>query len=136
MTVKTTLPAEGPTAEQVVRKPPFGAPHVFVLAVIRGEDTQAAYRITRAETIIGRGSDVPIGIDDTRISKRHCMIRVDGSICTLIDLGSRNGTRLNGRVLKSVANRLRHLDEIQIGETRMILLGGRFKQKPANDPAT
>jgi len=135
MTIKTTLPAEGPTAEQVVRRPPFGAPYVFVLAVIRGEDTEVAYRITRPETIIGRGSDVPIGIDDEKVSKRHCMIRVEGSICTLIDLGSRNGTRLNGRVLESVANRLRHLDEIQIGETRMILLSGRFKPQPANGPA-
>jgi pSer/pThr/pTyr-binding forkhead associated (FHA) protein len=124
--------AESRTAERQVRRPPFAAPHVFVLAVIDGGDPSAVYRLDRPEIIIGRGEDAIVAIeDDDEISKRHCRIRVDGSACTLIDLGSLNGTRLNCRPLREgVAQRLRHLDEIQVGDTHLLFISGRFSRRP------
>ena len=64
------------------------------------------------------------------------MIRIDGSVCTLVELGSLNGTTINGRAArKDIVQRLRHLDVIQVGCTKMLLLAGRFPMQPGN-PAT
>jgi pSer/pThr/pTyr-binding forkhead associated (FHA) protein len=115
------------------RQSPFGAPHVFVLVVIGGQDTTAVHRIVRPETLIGRAEGAHFILDDGQVSKAHCKIRVEGPVCTLVDLGSRNGTSVNGRrLMKDVAQRLRHLDEIEIGKYRLFLLTGRFRDKPKN----
>jgi pSer/pThr/pTyr-binding forkhead associated (FHA) protein len=115
------------------RQSPFGSPHVFLLAVIAGQDTRAAHRIVRPETLIGRAEGAHFILEDERISKAHCKIRVEGSVCTIMDLGSRNGTSVNGRrLLPDVAHRLRHLDEIELGKHRLLLVTGRFRDKPQN----
>jgi pSer/pThr/pTyr-binding forkhead associated (FHA) protein len=88
------------------------------------------HRIDRAETVLGR-EEADLQIEDDEISKRHCLIRADGPVCTLTDLGSLNGTMLNGRPMREgVAQRLRHLDEIQLGTTRLFLLAGKFRSHP------
>jgi pSer/pThr/pTyr-binding forkhead associated (FHA) protein len=121
---------ERETTEHQNPRPHFGAPHVFVLAVIDGEQDHGVHRIDRAETIIGR-EDADFVVEDGEVSKRHCLIRADGPVCTLTDLGSLNGTLLNGRPMREgVAQRLRHLDEIQLGTTRLFLLMGKFRPLP------
>jgi predicted component of type VI protein secretion system len=116
------------TAKKVVRKSPFAFPHVFVLAVVDGEDPTPVHRLERAETVLGRGADCQFTIADDEISKRHCSIRVDAGVCTLVDMGSLNGTELNGRIMRpGMTQRLRHLDEIRIGGTRLVFLTGRCK---------
>jgi pSer/pThr/pTyr-binding forkhead associated (FHA) protein len=68
-------------------------------------------------------------LDDEQVSKRHCLVRVEGPVCTIQELGSLNGTFVNGRKMRDdTALRLRHLDEIQIGSTRLFLLHGAFKR--------
>jgi pSer/pThr/pTyr-binding forkhead associated (FHA) protein len=110
------------------RPEPFGAPHVLVLAVIEGDDLAAVHRITSAETVIGRGAEADFGLTDGAVSKRHVAIRVDGSVYTLIDLESTNGTRLNDRKLSPGAReRLKHMDDFRIGETRILFTATRFR---------
>ena len=117
------------TAEHEKPRSAFGAPYVWVIAVIDGEQPNAVHRILRYETLIGRGGDVQIDVNDELVSKRHGLIRVDGAVCTIRDLGSRNGTRVNGRKMREeTALRLRHLDEILIGTTRLFVLHGAFKR--------
>jgi len=116
------------TTEHRVPRPPFGAPHVWVLAVIDGDDPQVVHRLGRPETVIGRDGEAHFAIDDQEVSKQHCLLRLEGPVCTVTDLGSLNGTLLNGRPLRNgVAQRLRHLDEIQVGNTRLFLLAGKFR---------
>jgi len=116
------------TADWTRRKAPFGAPHVFILLVIDGDDASVVHRIVHQETIVGRGEESHFVIDDEKVSKVHCKIRVEGSVCTIVDPGSRNGTSVNGRRLApNVAQRLRSLDEIEIGSHRLLLLYGRFR---------
>ena len=122
------MPRLGTTEHQVAR-PPFGAPNVFVLAVVDGQNPHQVHRIECPETIIGRDESADFAIEDEEVSSRHCLLRADGPICTITDLGSLNGTLLNGRRLREgIAQRLRHLDEIQVGTTRVFLLAGRFRQ--------
>jgi hypothetical protein len=54
-----------------------------------------SFRI-RPVTSIGRGSDTDLRIDDPGISRRHAEIRVDGSRAVLVDLGSTNGSIVDG----------------------------------------
>lgn len=119
------------TAKRKACKARFGAPHVFVLTVIDGDAPSDAFRLDGPETVIGRGAPARIRVEDDQVSKQHSLIRVEGSVCTLRDLGSLNGTFLNGRRIQAgLAQRLRHLDEIQVGETRLLLLAGRFRPPP------
>jgi len=119
------------TREHAVRQPPFGAPHVFVLAVVDGEQPSGAYRMCGAETLIGRGAECGVTVEDNEVSKQHCVVRIDGPVGTVADLGSLNGTWVNGRRLRdAVTQRLRHLDEIQVGTTRLMVLTGRFRGRP------
>jgi len=124
---------ESRTADWSRRQVPFGAPHVFVLLVIDGDDASVVHRIVRPETVIGRGEESHFTIEDEKVSKVHCKIRVEGSVCTIVDSGSRNGTSVNGRRLApNVAQRLRSLDEIEVGSHRLLLLSGRFRNKQKN----
>jgi adenylate cyclase len=64
---------------------------------------------------IGRSEQSAIVLNDPRASREHAMVRRDATgHCYLTDLGSRNGTTLNGRTLTAPA-RLKHGDVIGIG---------------------
>ena len=45
---------------------------------------------------VGRLPDCSLSLNDTNVSRRHCEIRRAGNNFTLVDLGSTNGTKLNG----------------------------------------
>lgn len=76
------------------------------------------YPITRSRTIIGRGSDADITVDDTGTSRKHVEILWDGQRAQVKDLGSTNGSQLNGaRVTKAP---LEPDSVIQIGRTRIV----------------
>jgi predicted component of type VI protein secretion system len=120
--------AENATAERTMRCPPFAAPSVVALAVIDGGDPAAIHRLSQRETVVGRGPEADFIVDDEEISKQHFRLQLDGGMCSILDLGSLNGTVVNGRRLRErVSQRLRHLDEIQAGDTRFFVLAGRFK---------
>lgn len=69
------------------------------------------------EHCLGRSPNVSIPLDDKAASRRHCLLRWVGDQLWLEDLGSYNGTRLNGRV--SDRAELHAGDEIEIGWTRL-----------------
>jgi pSer/pThr/pTyr-binding forkhead associated (FHA) protein len=130
MVVKTQPVTERETAEREIPKSPFNAPHVMVLAEVQGSDPSRVHRIVQPETILGRGETADIEIEDDEVSKHHCVVRVTGAVFSVVDLGSLNGTSVNFRNLRPrVAQRLRNLDVIRIGETRLLFLSGRFKDR-------
>ena len=125
--VADSIPSK--TAEREEYRPPFGAPYVWVLVEIEGQQPNAVHRLNQYETVIGRGDEAQVELNDDQVSKRHCMLRVEGPVCTIQELGSLNGTRVNGRKMRDdTALRLRHLDEIQIGGTRLFVLHGAYKR--------
>jgi hypothetical protein len=74
--------------------------------------------ITKSRTIIGRGSDADITVDDTGISRKHVEILWNGKRGQVNDLGSTNGSKLNGeRVGKAP---LEPDSLIEIGRTRIV----------------
>jgi Protein of unknown function (DUF3662)/Inner membrane component of T3SS, cytoplasmic domain len=76
------------------------------------------YPITRSRTIIGRGSDADITVDDNGISRKHVEILWDGNRAQVNDLGSTNGSLLNGHPVAKAP--LAPDSVIDIGRTRII----------------
>lgn len=66
---------------------------------------------------IGRGEDVTLTILDSRCSRVNCAIRYWDDIFIIRDMGSRNGTYVNGKLI-DVA-RLNPGDTIHIGDTEI-----------------
>lgn len=79
------------------------------------------YELTHDESFIGRTSQNQIPIDDPSISGRHCSIVRDGNKFSLIDLGSTNGTRLNGASVTKIG--LRPKDILQVGSVELMFDG-------------
>ena len=76
------------------------------------------YPVVKAHTIIGRGSDADITVDDTGISRKHVEILWDGTRAQVHDLGSTNGSLLNGEPVKKAP--LAPDSVIDIGRTRIV----------------
>ncbi len=76
------------------------------------------YPILHSRTVIGRGSDADITVDDPGISRKHVEILWDGTRAQVNDLGSTNGSLLDGnRVSKAP---LSPDSVIDIGRTRIV----------------
>lgn len=74
--------------------------------------------ITKGRTVIGRGSDADITIDDPGTSRKHVEILWDGERAQARDLGSTNGSTLDGSPFSQVA--LSPDSVVQIGRTRIV----------------
>jgi len=68
------------------------------------------------QVVVGRDVAANLQLSDQMCSRRHFLIAAKGSIFGLKDLGSANGTLVNGRRMQN-AHRLEYGDTIQIGET-------------------
>lgn len=77
--------------------------------------------LREGSVILGRGSECPITLEDPLVSRRHAEIQVAEAGCVLVDLGSRNGVRLNG-VRITAPSALRANDRIRIGRDELVLL--------------
>lgn len=86
------------------------------LTVVGGPGLGRVHKVRGPETVIGRGAEANITIDGEGVSRLHSKVVVDGDgRATLVDLGSTNGTYLNG--LRVVAEPLRDNDKVQLGRT-------------------
>ena len=89
------------------------------LIVADGEQSGAIHQLRPGTCSIGRAGSNEIRLDDPSVSNEHARIRWEGdSAITLIDLGSENGTRVNGR--RTQQHALRHNDVVLAGETRLV----------------
>ena len=87
---------------------------VFLAGPIAGR----RYKLGEGEYVIGRRSDCQIFVPDMRVSRQHARLIRNGEGWTLEDLGSNNGTYINGVRLQS-ATVLRHEDEIMIANNKI-----------------
>jgi len=69
------------------------------LMIVRGSPQGHRYMLTATEMIIGRDPTVDISISDSKVSRKHAVIRLANGQVTLTDLGSANGTEINDRAL-------------------------------------
>ncbi len=69
----------------------------YVLQVVRGRSASTTLKLTTGVTSIGRHDDCVIRIKSSQVSRRHCEIFEMGEQLMIRDLGSSNGTFVNGK---------------------------------------
>ncbi|MFN2557099.1 MAG: FHA domain-containing protein [Nitriliruptorales bacterium] len=96
-------------------------PGTGMLVVVRGPNAGDRFLLDRDRTTVGRHPDSDIFLHDVTVSRRHSELLREGRTFALRDLGSLNGSYVNGvrvdeRVLESG-------DEVQIGRFKLLFLG-------------
>lgn len=92
------------------------------LLVIHGSDQGKRFTLTGHLTRIGRDATNPIRVQDTEISRQHAELRTRDGEYQLTDLGSSNGTYVNGQRVREVM--LRSGDRVQVGQTIFVYSSG------------
>jgi len=88
--------------------------------------------LAEGEVSVGRDSSNQLWVADPALSRRHCLLVQDGGQFSIRDLGSRNGTLVNGVPVEQ--QQIRHGDQIFIGDSVLIFLieegGSHFDRNP------
>ena len=77
-------------------------------------------RLPNGPHLIGRDPAATIAIDHTSVSRRHAQLTVRDTVATIEDLGSRNGTFVNGQRIAS-ATTLRDGDVVALGPVSIVI---------------
>ncbi len=115
------LPAQEDEQLREVKSGLSGEPHIvpgFKATVVEadGYSPGKKYAIVKPVTVIGR-SKSEILLDDPEVSRRHAAIEVYGEKVVIKDLGSTNGTFLNGLGIKMAI--IKDGDVVQVGNTTL-----------------
>jgi DNA-binding winged helix-turn-helix (wHTH) protein len=70
--------------------------------------------------LLGRDESAALRLDSPWVSRRHAAINVGAGEASIVDLGSRNGTFVNGRRLQGESP-LCHGDEVRLGRSRLVV---------------
>src|SRR6478735_4897609 len=92
-------------------------PPVGVLHVIGGHDRGKRFELNLPQMHIGRGADQDVVLSDIAVSRRHVTVHQEGARYRIRDLGSGNGTLVNGQRVDS--HILVDGAHIEIGQTVM-----------------
>lgn len=92
------------------------------LEVSRDRSTFLEVPLGRDKMLIGRHSFNDICLRDGSVSRHHALIVPDGSAWSIVDLGSTNGTQVNGQTIRQ--RTLADRDEIKVGRFLLLFRGG------------
>ena len=95
------------------------APQTEVLITVAGSEC-GRYVFTPGDYVIGRESSCPIHVEADRVSRKHAMLAIDFESAFIEDLGSSNGTFVNGEPVTGRV-RLRPNQRIQVGAASITL---------------
>jgi hypothetical protein len=97
-----------------------GNPRLLVSGPDGGSDgaNQRTYEITTPLVILGRGTDCDLRLVDPGVSRHHAEIRVEDGEVVLVDLGSTNGTFVNGQPVRRVP--LSDGTRVTLGRTTLV----------------
>src|SRR4051794_7111455 len=90
------------------------------LVMIGGVLTGEVFQLTADDLTVGRDSENTIGIPDAAISRRHCAFGRDAGGWRVRDLGSSNGTFVNGVQVKD--HLLADGDHVAVGESVLLFV--------------
>jgi hypothetical protein len=90
-----------------------------ILELVEGSDPGRNFSL-RGEQVAGRDTSQAIALTDEQVSRRHARFTIAGNEVTVEDLGSRNGTYVNGQVLTG-PRRLVPGDRVRMGLSVLLL---------------
>jgi len=89
------------------------------LVLIRKNGSQKSFPLPSQVTVIGRRHDCDLWIPLASVSKRHCQLSYSEGVLKIRDLGSHNGTILNGSPVEKAV--VKAGDSIKIGPLTFVL---------------
>jgi hypothetical protein len=96
-------------------------PGTGMLVVVRGPNAGSRFLLDRPATTIGRHPDSDIFLDDVTVSRRHAEVVLVDEGVLVKDLGSLNGSYVNGERVDE--RTLTSGDEVQIGRFKLLFVG-------------
>jgi hypothetical protein len=103
-----------PIVDDASGEPPAEVEREVVTLTVDGR----AYPLTARRVVLGRSRECDIRIPDANVSRRHAEVRQEGATHWVVDLGSTNGTEVNGRRVER--SKLSDGDRITIGSTDVV----------------
>ena len=98
--------------------PPNAAPQEITATLSIDDGSGRSHQLQRGSNVIGRGQDASFRLADTSVSRRHVDVYFDGQSAVLHDLGSTNGTTVNGSSVQTW--QLADGDVIHIGHSTVV----------------
>jgi len=98
----------------------YGRPRLVVGSSGPGTGLTAGntYELQTPVTLLGRGTDCDLRLVDTGVSRHHAELRVEDTQVVLVDLGSTNGTFVNGQPVRRVG--LTDGTNVTLGRTTLV----------------
>ena len=84
------------------------------MKVVQGKPRGHCLVFPVGKFMFGRGPECDVRPNSDLVSRQHCILEVSGDTAIIRDLGSRNGTLINGKLLTSECE-LTHGDTLQLG---------------------
>lgn len=95
------------------------------LHVVAGPDAGGVHLLHGGRISIGRSADADVPLDDPDVSRLHCAVTVaEDGLVSVTDLGSTNGTLLDGRPVHERPVRLKPGALLRLGESTLLLASG------------
>jgi len=95
---------------------------VASLFVIQGADQGKRFEFLTGPVALGRDNSNSVRLHDTEVSRRHAELRLEREGYRIVDLGSANGTFVNGQPVDQTP--LHSGDRVQLGQTVMLFQAG------------
>lgn len=97
------------------------------LVIASGKSAGKAIAVKREKLLIGRAEECDIRPLSDEVSRRHCAVRLEPNVVWVEDLGSRNGTFVNGQ---RIAEKTKVYDDdlITVGALELRVAGGTVRQ--------
>ncbi|PRX47791.1 FHA domain-containing protein [Prauserella shujinwangii] len=113
-------PPPDPYAQQGYGAPPMppGAGRQLQATLQLDDGSNRSYTLKQGGNVVGRGQDADFRLPDTGVSRRHLEITWDGQSATLADIGSTNGTTVNGTPVQTW--QLADGDVIRVGHSSLV----------------
>ena len=110
-----TIVYQAPVAPPVPPSPPEPEPPRETFALVLGG---RAHELGKPRVVLGRSKEADIRVADDNVSRRHAEVRLEDDAYWIVDLGSLNGTIVNGK--RTDRARLAVDDRITLGSTEIV----------------
>lgn len=93
-------------------------PRQLAASLTLDDGSNRSYQLAEGSNVVGRGQDAQFRLPDTGVSRRHLEIIWDGQVAMLADLGSTNGTTVNGTPVQTW--QLADGDVVRVGHSSLV----------------
>jgi predicted Zn finger-like uncharacterized protein len=116
----TSLPTPPPDATSLPPLAPLPSTKRYSLAVIMGANAGQIHTVRKPRVVLGRGLESDVQLQDSEVSRRHAMLEIHQDEAVVTDLGSTNGTYVDGVRIQRA--RVFSSHEFSLGTTTLMFI--------------